>query len=372
MSHASLDPAIAKARLTNLRQRMAETGTDLVVLGPSSHMAWLSGVNPHGDERPVLLIVTSAFAGFLMPALNVDSARASTDLPFYPWSDAEGPDAALCQLLADAKATGTGLRVVLDETMRADFALRLLDALKSPQRRFTEDTIGLLRTMKDEDESCRIKAAHLLNDAAVADAFANLKPGMTEQQLEDRIAAYYKAHGGSMAFCAVCFGENSAYPHHNSGATKLVDNMPVLIDTGCVLNGYPSDMTRTGFFGTPDAEFCKVFDVVEAAVTAALAAAKAGAKAKDVDFAARSTIAAAGYGESFLHRTGHGLGLDIHEQPYITSTSERVLEEGNVFSIEPGIYLAGRFGVRLEEIVILKGDGCEIYSDMSRSMKAQG
>ncbi|WP_319529730.1 M24 family metallopeptidase [uncultured Cohaesibacter sp.] len=372
MSHASLDPAIAKARLANLRQQMADTATDLVVLGPSSHMAWLSGVNPHGDERPVLLVVTESFCGFLMPALNVDSARAATDLPFYPWSDDQGPAEALDTLLNDADAKRSGLSVVLDETMRADFALLLLDALDSPKRRFTDDTIGLLRTRKDADESRRIKAAHLLNDAAVAEAFASLKVGMTEKDVEDLIAAHYKKNGAEMAFCAICFGENSAYPHHNSGSTKLTDNMAVLIDTGCILDGYPSDMTRTGFFGTPDDEFKKVFAVVEDAVVAALAAAKAGAKAQDVDLAARNTIAAAGYGEYFLHRCGHGLGIDIHEPPYITATSERVLEEGNVFSIEPGIYLAGRFGVRLEEIVILKGEGCEIYSEMDRGMKCQG
>ncbi|SNY90188.1 Xaa-Pro aminopeptidase [Cohaesibacter sp. ES.047] len=371
MSHAPLDPAIAAKRLDSLRSRMKQTATNLVALGPSSHMAWLSGVNPHGDERPVLLIVTADFCGFLMPALNVESARASTDLPFFTWSDDEGPAAALEALLEEAGAKKPGLSVVLDETMRADFALFLLDALDSPKRRFTEDTIGLLRTLKDEDESRRIKAAHLLNDAAVAAAFASLKVGMSEKDVEDLIAAHYKKNGAEMAFCAICFGENSAYPHHNSGNTTLKDNMPVLIDTGCILDGYPSDMTRTDFFGTPDEEFCKVFCVVEDAVTAALAAAKAGAKAQDVDLAARNTIAAAGYGDYFLHRCGHGLGIDIHEPPYITATSDRVLEEGNVFSIEPGIYLAGHFGVRLEEIVILKGDGCEIYSEMSRAMKLQ-
>src|SRR5665213_2348938 len=139
-------------RLARLRARMQSTQTDMVVLGPSSHMVWLSGLSPHGDERPVLLVVTQSFAGLLMPALNADSSRAVTDLPFYPWTDAEGPDAELAQLLKDADAHRKGLKIGLDETMRADFALLVLDALPEVSREFTEPTIGSLRAQKDEAE----------------------------------------------------------------------------------------------------------------------------------------------------------------------------------------------------------------------------
>ena len=362
-------PETTRTRLLRLRARMAETGTDLVALGPSSHMAWLSGVNPHGDERPVLLLVSPRHAGFLMPALNADAARAATDLPFRTWRDDEGPDRALAALLEDCGATGPGLAVVLDETMRADFALRLLDALDAPRRRFTDDTVGVLRAEKDAGEEAALKDAHLLNDDAVAAAFAALEEGMTERDVEARIAAFYKTHGATLEFCSVCFGANSAFPHHHSGATRLHPGMAVLIDTGCRLMGYPSDMTRCGWFGTaPDPEFLKIAAVVEAAVQATLAAARPGVRASEVDRAARETIAAAGYGANFLHRTGHGLGLDIHEPPYITATSDRILAEGNVFSIEPGIYLKDRFGVRLEEIVILHGDRAEVFSEMPRSL----
>ncbi|WP_418595311.1 M24 family metallopeptidase [Ponticoccus sp. (in: a-proteobacteria)] len=357
----------AQERLSRLRARMAETETDLVVLGPSSHMAWLTGLNPHGDERPVMLLVTAEHAGFLMPALNAAMAKEITPLPLFTWADDDGPMAALGALLDASDARRPGLSVVLDETMRADFALLLLDSLNSPRRRFTEDTVGLLRTLKDEDEAARIKASHLLNDAAVEAAFAALKPGMTEAQVVELIEAHYKANGATTAFCSVCFGGNGAFPHHHPGATALGQNMAVLIDTGCVLDGYPSDMTRCRWFGPePDPEFLKVRDLVEAAVQAALAAAKPGAPASAVDAAARGVITAGGYGDRFLHRTGHGLGIDIHEPPYITGTSETPLATGNVFSIEPGIYLEGKFGLRLEEIVILREDGPEIFSELPR------
>lgn len=355
-------------RLAALRERMRATGTDLVALGPSSHMGWLTGVHPHGDERPVMLLVSRDHAGFLMPSLNADAARRDTDLPFYAWRDDEGPEAALAALLAACGATGPGLSVVLDETMRADFALRLLDAMDAPRRRFTDDTVGLLRAAKDAEEFAAIKAAHLVNDDVVRAAFAALREGMTELDLQAVIMAGHKAAGAETEFCSVCFGPSSAFPHHYSGATKLAPGMAVMVDTGCRLDGYPSDMTRCGVFGAPEAEYLEIFAVVELAVQAALKAAKPGVPAREVDRAAREVITAAGYGERFLHRTGHGLGIDIHEPPYITATSDRPLAEGNVFSIEPGIYLAGRFGVRLEEIVILRADGAEVFSDMPRDM----
>ena len=276
--------------------------------------------------------------------------------------------AALTALLQACNATAPGLSVVVDETMRADFALRLLDALDAPRRRFTDDTVGLLRAAKDAEEYAAIKAAHQLNDAAVAAAFAALKDGVTEREIQALIEGYYTDHGAQLAFCSVCFGPSSAFPHHYSGDTRLAADMAVMIDTGCRLNGYPSDMTRSGFFGTPSATYEEVFATVERAVQAALQAAKPGTPARDVDKAARDVIAAAGFGDKFLHRTGHGLGIDIHEPPYIAASSDAVLAEGNVFSIEPGIYLQGAFGVRLEEIVILRADGPEIFSEMPRDM----
>ena len=359
---------LAQSRLAALRTGMEATGTDLVALGPSSHMAWLSGVHPHGDERPVMLLISRDYAGFLMPSLNSASARQSTDLPFHQWRDDEGPNAALREVLHACNAARPGLSVVLDETMRTDFALLLLDQLDTPARRFTEDTVGALRARKDAAEFEAIKAAHLLNDQAVQAAFDALREGMTERDLVQFIQDFYGAHGAALEFCSVCFGPSGAFPHHTPGATRLERDMPVLLDTGCRLNGYPSDMTRCGYFGTPDATYKEVFAVVDQAVRAALDAARPGALARDVDKAARDVITAAGYGDRFLHRTGHGLGIDIHEPPYITATSETPLCEGNVFSIEPGIYLEGRFGLRLEEIVILRSEGAQVFSDMPRDL----
>ncbi|MBU1336493.1 MAG: Xaa-Pro peptidase family protein [Alphaproteobacteria bacterium] len=358
-------------RLANLRARMAETGTDLVVIGPSSHMLYLADLSPHGDERPVLLMVSPTFAGFLMPALNVDSARQHTDLPFFPWADADGPDAALKDLLS-ATGVPASPSIVLDETMRTDFALLVLDALPGARRRFTQDTVGYLRSRKDDAEYDALKKSAVLNDAAMAAGFAALRPGITEYEVATVIRDFYKAHGATTEFCSVCFGPNGAFPHHHTGDTRLKDRDAVLIDTGGRIHGYPSDMTRVGYFGSKPQGFEEIHAILDRAVTAAIAAARPGVPASAVDKAARDVITEAGYGPNFLHRTGHGLGIDVHETPYITATSPTVLEEGMVFSIEPGIYLQGRFGLRLEEIVIIRNGKAEILSEMPRTAIAGG
>ena len=366
-----MNPTLTK-RLENLRTRMAATDTDLVVIGPSSHMVYLADLSPHGDERPVMLMVSQSFAGFLMPALNVDSARQHTDLPFFPWADADGPDAALKDLLNATGVSPISPSIVLDETMRADFALLALDALPGAHRRFTNDTVGYLRSRKDDAEYRALKGSAVLNDAAMAAGFAALRPDITEREIAAVIRDFYKANGATPEFTSVCFGPNGAFPHHHTGETQLKAGDAVLSDTGGRINGYPSDMTRVGYFGSAPEGFDEIHAVLDRAVEAAIAAARPGAAASAVDKAARDVITAAGYGPNFLHRTGHGLGIDIHETPYITATSDTILDEGMVFSIEPGIYLAGRFGLRLEEIVIIRNGVAESLSEMPRTAVAAG
>ncbi|QUJ76805.1 M24 family metallopeptidase [Sulfitobacter albidus] len=362
---------IAGNRLSRLRARMAETDTDLVAVGPGSHMQWLLGLNPHGDERPVMALVTADHAGVLMPLLNADAARAQcADVPFFTWSDADGPQAALKELLTAVNATGAGLRVVLDEMMRTDFSFLLLDHLTQPvHHRFTDDTVGALRAEKDAEEHRLLRESARLNDTAFDMAFGALRTGMSEIALRDLIVAHYKANGAEPAFCIVAFGANSAFPHHHPGNDTLVPEMAVLIDTGCRLNGYPSDMTRCAWYGeTPAPEFTQVAEVVERAVQAAQAAARPDTLCSAVDHAARQVITDAGYGAAFSHRTGHGLGVDVHEPPYIAANSTTPLAQGNVFSIEPGIYLKDAFGIRLEDVVYLHADRAEPLSGMARTV----
>jgi Xaa-Pro dipeptidase len=212
---------ILTTRLANLRARMAATNTDLVAIGPSSHMLYMADLSPHGDERPVLLLISATFAGFLMPALNVDSARQHTDLPFFPWTDADGPSAALEDLLTATGITRTAPSVVLDETMRTDFALLLLDALPGATRRFTQDTVGYLRSRKDEAEYIALKKKRRPQRRRHGSRLRRLKPGITELEIASTIREFYKANGATPEFTSVCFGPNGAFPHHHTGETQL-------------------------------------------------------------------------------------------------------------------------------------------------------
>ncbi|MCX8507959.1 MAG: M24 family metallopeptidase, partial [Rhodobacteraceae bacterium] len=265
------------------------------------------------------------------------------------------------------------LSLSLDEGMRADFALRVLGALPGARHSFTEATISLLRAEKTEAEYRALKASALVNDRAVMAGFDAMREGISEEELAAVIAAAYAREGAEPEFISVCFGANGAFCHHHTGQTRLVRNSAVLIDAGARHMVYPSDMTRVGWFGgPPPEEFLKITATVDQAVTDAIAAARPGVPAKAVDQAARGVITAAGHGANFLHRTGHGLGMEIHEEPYITGVSDRPLRAGNVFSIEPGIYLHGRYGVRLEEIVFLREDGAEVLSELPRSPVLRG
>ena len=353
-------------RLDALRAKMAETNTNLVVLAPGAHMAWLLDVRPHADERACLAFVSGTGAAFLMPALEAESARTQIDLPFFTWSDDTGPQAALKDVLADLHAHDAAV-LVLDEAMRADHAALFTDALPNAVRRFTADTVGALRMRKGADEYAALKRNAQIADRAMRGAWAAMHPGMSETQVAGIVRDNFAGDGATPLFTIIGAGPNGAFPHHHTGDTVLKDGDAVVMDIGAASEGYSSDITRMALIGDGPDGYAEVHDIVNRAVEAALKAARPGVKAHVVDDAARGVIADAGYGDYFVHRTGHGLGTEVHEPPFITASSQTVLDEGMVFSIEPGIYLPGRFGIRLEEIVILRADGPEILSDLSRT-----
>jgi len=357
-----------KDRLQQLRDAMQREGVDLVALGPGAHLAWLTGVRPHADERPLLFCVSAGYAGFLMPVLEQDSARQQTkDLPFHTWSDDEGPLAALDQCLNAAGATKAA-SIVLDETMRADFAALVQDALPDAARQFTASTIGALRMRKDDNEFQVLKKNALIADTAMQAAWSKMRIGMTENEVAAVVRDAFKAQQTAPLFHIIGTGKNGAFPHHHTGDTALKLGDIVVMDIGGAKDGYSSDMTRMASMGPPPDDYLQVHQIVDAAVKAAMQAARPGVKAHVVDDAARQVITDAGYGELFVHRTGHGMGVEIHEPPYITASSQIVLDEGMVFSIEPGIYQNNKYGLRLEEIVYLRSDGPEILSDLPRDL----
>ena len=356
------------SRLDKLRSSMSTEGVDLVAIGPGAHLAWLTGLHPHADERPLLFCVTQSYAGFLMPSLEADSLSQNTDLPMHLWADDVGPSAAMGEVLSAAQAN-SAKNIVLDETMRADFAALVQNALPTANCQFTATTIGELRMRKDRGEYTALKRNAQYADTAMQAAWSEMAIGMTELDVAEVVRNSFINNDVKPLFTIVGTGGNGAFPHHHTGDTKLKAGDAVVMDIGGGQSGYSSDITRMALIGSTPDGYQEIHDIVERAVTAAMKAAKPGVKAHVVDDAARGVITDAGYGEYFMHRTGHGMGIEIHETPYITASSQVLLDEGMVFSIEPGIYLPGRFGIRLEEVVILREDGPEILSTLSRDVR---
>lgn len=353
-------------RLDRLRARMTASGTGLVALAPGAHMRWLMGFAPHPDERACLLLIGPDKAGWLMPALNAGDARQHTDLPFWDWADATGPDEAL--VAAVAEIAPSPARISVDEAMRADHALLLLDALPNRPRGFASETLGALRMIKDAAELAALEENARIADAAQTALRAAIRDGISERELAEVAQAAFAAQGARSEFGIVGVGVNGSFPHHHTGETQVRPGQPIVCDIGGRKGGYYSDITRMTCLGAPPEGYADVHAVVDAAVEAALAIIRPGIPAQAVDKAARDVIVAAGYGAYFTHRTGHGLGSEIHEPPYITATNPLLLEEGMVFTVEPGIYLPGRFGIRLEEVAVVTATGCRILSGLSRAL----
>ena len=223
-----------------------------------------------------------------------------------------------------------------------------------------------LRRVKDESETESIKNACAIAERAVNDAFSRLYEGMTEKELKKFVEDSMSALGGEGAAfdTIVAFGKNAAVPHHETGDAKLIENQVVLIDTGCKVNGYCSDITRTAFFGEPDDGFLKAYDAVLSANLKAEEEIYAGMSGKAADKIARDLLKARGYGEYFTHSLGHGVGLEIHESPFLSPKSCDILDNGTVFTVEPGVYMEGRFGIRVEDTCIMEnGKAKRLFKD---------
>jgi Xaa-Pro aminopeptidase len=348
---------------------MDEAGLDLVALAPSDNLRYLAGFAPMYDERACMLLVTRESAGVLMPSLNADQAAAEVpELELVTWSDDAGPVDALRKTIAHVGANGVR-RAGVDPEMRADHLLLLQGAIGNA--RFVDASVAVrpLREVKSESELQLLQAAADAADGAIRAAFAACRPGATELEVADAAAAGFRAAGcDEVVFTIVGGGPNGAFPHHHTGGRALEPGDAVVIDVGGRLDGYMSDITRMAFVGTPTDRYLEAHRTVEAAVQAGLSATRPGATCHDVDTAARGVIDDAGYGEYFVHRTGHGLGISTHEPPWIMQGEEVELQAGMVHSIEPGIYLPGEFGVRLEEIVHVTEDSCERFSRLSREL----
>lgn len=344
---------------------MRAAGVDVLAVSPGDDLRYLIGYTPHRDERACLLLLAGAQAAFLVPELNATQAREHVQLPIFTYADSAGPEAAARDALGSFASPRT---VAVADDMRADELLLLQRLWPDARYRPGSEVTAPLRMQKSAEEIAELRRAARVADAGVVEAFRALRPGITERDLaEISTRAMREAGARGAAFDPIVgTGPNSAYPHHATSDRAVRAGEPVLMDTGGRVGGYVSDITRMAFLGQPPARYREVHAVVEEAVRAAIAAARPGAPLRDVDRAAREVITRAGYGQYFTHRTGHGIGLSEHEPPSVHGDNPVPIEEGMAFTIEPGIYLPGEFGVRLEEAVVITAAGSERLSELPR------
>ncbi len=356
-----------QARLKALAELARAEGVTAVMLVPGSNLRYFTGLSFHLSERLTAAFITAqGEIGLVVPQLEAPQLERRRDLnaQAFSWSDAEGPEGALKTALAALGLT-TGVLGADGMSVRLSEWLALKRHASALEVKPLESALIRLRAVKTPSEVEAMRRAVAISEAALAELMPQLKPGMLERQIAMRLEQLLAEHGseGTAFATTVLSGPNSALPHGHSGGRALREGEALLIDFGGVCEGYPADITRTFCLGEPDAQLSEVFEVVLAANEAAIRAAGPGVPMGEVDRAAREVIEGAGYGEAFIHRTGHGLGLDVHEPiPQLAAGVEEALEPGMAFTVEPGIYLSHVAGVRLEDNLVVTEDGVEVLT----------
>lgn len=350
-------------RLERVRRALRDQDIDVCLLSVGPDLPWLIGYEAMPLERLTMLVVPrDARATLVVPRLEVPRVVHDPDLfDLRGWGETEDPVAIVAALVGPARRAAIGNRTW------AQFLVDLQHHLPSVAFVNASRVIGPLRAVKEPAELAMLRRAAAAVDRIAAELQAGAIPliGRTEAEVSAELGRRILAEGHHRVnFAIVAAGENAASPHHEPGARVIGPDEVVLCDFGGTMRtdtgvGYCSDITRCVVTGAPDPEMLEVYAVLEEAQRAAVAAGAVGTRCEAVDDAARSIIAAAGYGEWFMHRTGHGIGVEEHEDPYIVAGNSHRLEVGNVYSVEPGIYLPGRFGFRLEDIVATTAEGPE-------------
>jgi Xaa-Pro aminopeptidase len=360
---------VSAERLERVRAALRAAGIDALMLGPSADFRYLTGYETMPMERLTMLVLPAeGDARIVTPAFEAPLAPDGLGIEIDPWGETDDPIARA----VDALPNGAR-RLAAGDQLDAMFLLPLQARIDADWVLGSE-VMRPLRMVKAADEIAALADAGAAIDRAIGRVPELLHAGVTERELAFELDRAIRDEGHEQTdFTDIGSGPNGASPHHSFGPRVVDPGDVVVVDIGGRMpTGYRSDITRTFALGDPGGEFLELYAVLEAAQAAGRAAVRPGATCESVDAACRDVIAEAGYGELFIHRTGHGIGLDVHEDPYIVEGESTALEPGMVFSIEPGIYVPGRFGARIEDIIAVTDDGARSLNGADRSLVRVG
>ena len=358
-----------RPRLARAARQADDAGLTGLLVTPGPDLLYLTGYAPIAiTERITMLAIhPGREPAMLVPILERPDAEDATGAPalsVHDWTDGDDPYQAMAALL-DPRG-----RYAISDPAWAMHLLGLQGALPDTDYVSMTNALPMLRAVKGEDELERLAAAGAAADASLEQIVGVQFAGRTESDIAADLAGFLREHGHSQVdFTVVGSGPNGANPHHEMSERTIQDGDMVVLDFGGLKDGYGSDTTRTVHVGEPTDEEREVFEIVLRAQQAGFEAVRPGVACQEVDRAARKVISDAGYGEYFIHRVGHGIGLTTHEPPYMIEGEERLMEPGMCFSIEPGIYLPGRFGVRIEDIVTVTEEGGRRLNNTGHQMR---
>ena len=392
MSTRSIAPEQYAARIRAAQAQLPAEDASALLIGVGADLQWLTGYAAHELERLTMLVMpTSGRATLIVPRLELPAAQTCTAaqaslVDLVSWQETEDPFELVAHLLeaADSRPEiqlgalgGTWGRLgglLVSDRLWATFLLRLQAVVPDAAFGLASAALSPLREIKDDAEIELLRRAAHAADRVIARIAAGPLVGRSEADVAREVRDLLVAEGhDEAAFWTVAGGPNSASPHHEPGTRVIRAGEPLVLDIGGFVEGYASDITRTLWVAGPadlgpTDEFGRLYEVLQAAQTAGRSSVRPGVAAQDVDRAARAVISAAGLGEHFFHRTGHGIGLEVHEEPYIVEGNEALLQAGNAFSVEPGIYLEDRYGARIEDIVVCTADGVETLNQAPRDL----
>lgn len=351
--------------MARLQKALSAEGYAGAVVTSSANLQYLTGFREGVWERFAgLFLSAGGVATLVVPELS--RRRAEHDekmVDVVSYRDEQGPGTCVVRSLR-----GFGRKGVLG--VEWSFMFRdweLIQSVGEYSFRNVSSMLDGMRAVKGDEEVALIKRACVATDRGLEDLQGLMREGMTEVAIAREIKDRIMEHGGeSIPFCLVQSGPNAAVPHNEPGRRKVVRGDIVVVDVGCTVDGYNSDITRVYVLGRLSVEQERVLEAVLDAQRQAISVVKQGEEARVVDKAARTVIKKAGYDRNFIHRTGHGLGLEVHEEPYIHGSNAELLREGMVFTVEPGVYLEGKFGVRIEDDARVTSGGCEVLSGSSK------